>query len=538
MRRWGFFLAIACSLAWGTDALVSNFTFAMVSGSASGELWVLARGDASNGASLLSLAAESGSVQWSGSSSVLFPKDAVGVQDEVLSGVTGEHRRSLALRLGSAIFFQAYGENSSNSSIVPEGLLRIQDGESVVFPVAAAGLGPTEAANWSSPLQVTIGDGSWDKAGKLWLARGQWGICRSSVAPSSWKDTAIADTIPALLLDSALAEWDTIRSSVELDTTTHLPVWALVLDSSKGTMWIGSERGLWRGHRDSSELHLISLGKYDTLRITGIWCDSSGTRIFVESSQRSSATTSSTTQTHSTLWRSLDRGATFTQLGLPYDSLDLSISSVAFVGDIAWLAVQGIENSQSGLLKVSSSGPLTWDDSLRMDDREDASSWIWSLEAGVVDRDILVTGVFSFPLDSGLGLAVTTFGAGISVSADSGQTWKPILNQTSVKGNLKEIRMIPSVLSSGSTSLIAYRLSESAKITIEVFSYDMRKIRTIVRSVARSYDPIRSSDAKTDFWDGTDSRGNSVTMGMYYVRVRDNHGHEGWGKVMWLGGNS
>jgi hypothetical protein len=25
-------------------------------------------------------------------------------------------------------------------------------------------------------------------------------------------------------------------------------------------------------------------------------------------------------------------------------------------------------------------------------------------------------------------------------------------------------------------------------------------------------------------------------MGIYYVRVKDNHGHVGWGKVMSLGG--
>ena len=44
------------------------------------------------------------------------------------------------------------------------------------------------------------------------------------------------------------------------------------------------------------------------------------------------------------------------------------------------------------------------------------------------------------------------------------------------------------------------------------------------------------TNAKEDFWDGMDDGGRPCTMGIYYVRVKDNHGHIGWGKVMSLGG--
>ncbi len=243
----------------------------------------------------------------------------------------------------------------------------------------------------------------------------------------------------------------------------------------------------------------------------------------------------SNTKTISSLWRSVDDGKTFTAVNLPYDSLDISVSSVAFLGDDAWLAVQGIENNWSGLLRINSKGPVAWADSLRLPDREDASNWIWGLDARVIDRDAFITGVSTFPLVSGMGLAVSTYGAGISVSADSGKTWRAILNQTPVKGGLAEVRTVPSVMRYGSGSAINYRLDQQSKVTIEVFGYEMRKVRTVVRNATRAADPIRSSNAREDYWDGRDDAGNYVTVGMYYVRVRDNHGHEAWGKAMWLG---
>ena len=37
-------------------------------------------------------------------------------------------------------------------------------------------------------------------------------------------------------------------------------------------------------------------------------------------------------------------------------------------------------------------------------------------------------------------------------------------------------------------------------------------------------------------WDGLDEAGRPVAMGTYYVKVQDDRGHVGWGKVMSLGG--
>ena len=96
--------------------------------------------------------------------------------------------------------------------------------------------------------------------------------------------------------------------------------------------------------------------------------------------------------------------------------------------------------------------------------------------------------------------------------------------------------MVPSVIAADGESLIAYNLSKESKVTIEIFSYDMRKVRTIVKDALRPASAGRSTNAAEDLWDGRDDMGRAVTMGIYYVRVKDNHGHVGWGKVMTLGG--
>ena len=211
-----------------------------------------------------------------------------------------------------------------------------------------------------------------------------------------------------------------------------------------------------------------------------------------------------------------------------YDKNDFTTSHVAFIGDKAFLSVQAVEGSSSGLLKLDSIGAIPFDD----DDQ-----WLYGLNAGVVDRSVEITSVAAFPLTSKImGLVACTNGAGISVSADTGKSWTHIMNQTAVKNDLGSIRMIPSVIGADNQSLVSYKVSKPSKITIEVFSYDMRKVRTIVKNAERPASTTRSSLATEDFWNGRDDAGRAVAMGIYYIRVKDNHGHVGWGKAITLGG--
>ena len=152
---------------------------------------------------------------------------------------------------------------------------------------------------------------------------------------------------------------------------------------------------------------------------------------------------------------------------------------------------------------------------------------------------MIITSMCAFPLSKNrMGLAIATEGNGISVSADSGATWNVFLNRARLSNNLGSIRMVPSViLAPGEESLVSYKVGKESKVTIEVFSYDMRKVRTIVKDAVRNADAVRSSNPKEDFWDGRDDHGKDCTMGVYYIRVKDNHGHIGWGKAMTLGGS-
>ena len=182
---------------------------------------------------------------------------------------------------------------------------------------------------------------------------------------------------------------------------------------------------------------------------------------------------------------------------------------------------------------LDSAGIRAWDM-----DEDGKSEWLYGYATGAIDRDFRITSICSFPLAKNVtGLALATYGNGISVSADTGKTWTPILNRAKLGNDLGSVRMVPSVITAGDQALVSYKVGKDSKITIDVFSYDMRKIRTIVKSAPRGADASRSTNPKEDFWDGKDKAGRPCTMGVYYVRVKDNHGHIGWGKVMTLGGH-
>lgn len=497
--------------------LLSNFTYDVRPGSQQGELWILCRGDAdtSNGWTLYK------NNQFS---QVILPQDWVGVHDNIFLELTGEYRRTVGLTTGEWQVAQGFVEDSANGFTVPGALLVASRDTVFLESVLAGGLDSITAYAFRKPVEVAAHALQLEKGGNVWLARGPWGITRSVLPVSQWlQGEAFPDSATVWGLDRQASRMRPLDSLEENDS---LAIWSLAIDTVQNRVWLGSSKGLWRGTSPLSPLQLVDLGKEDTLPITGVWASPSGFTIVVESSRLG---TGSEERTISQLWRSTNGGASFDALHFPYDSLELSISSVAFVGADAWLAVQGIGNNHVGLLKIGAKGPEVWSDT-------SSHPWLWGMEAGVLDRNVVVTAIASFPLDGGIGLAASTNGAGVTISADSGRTWIQVLNQKAVRGGLAEVRVIPSVMRFlGTESLVAYRLDQNAKVTIDVFSYDMRKVRTIVSRAPRKADAIRSSVAGQDFWDGRDDAGNSVALGMYYVRVKDDKGHETFGKVLWLG---
>jgi len=520
-----FFVVLFCLFsvlaAPAAERLVSNFTFAVAPGEQTGELRVVARGDVANGISTLELSLADGALQVQGIRNALLDKDYVAVHDRVFADLSGEYRRTpWALDAAGGLWLPYFGKDDAGSWLRPLGLAQFQGGAFAVNVLSSDSLLFSDSLN-ADPLSQAVG--ALVPAGaSLWVAQGAGGLLR-------WNP--LADTGSRWLLEPGQSRLVDAGSVDSVLFKVHAPVFGVAAEPGSDALWLSSAKGLWRRAGDGS-LTRTGLPALDTGRITGVWSGGNPAQIWVESSRYSNSAS------QGELWRSLDSGRTFQTVFPAYDSLNVTVEAVAFVGSEAWLAVISTEGSLSGLLRVGKAGPLAWTDTLPENARSDASSWVWGVDAGVTDRDVYVTSVCSFTLAAGVtGLAVSTYGGGVSVSADSGRTWKPVLNQVAVKGDLAEIRMVPSVLRfEPRSTLVAYQLSQASKVTIEIFSYDMKKVRTLVRDAARSSDPVRSSDPRADVWDGKDDAGRPVALGTYYVKVQDNHGHVGWGKVMSLGG--
>jgi hypothetical protein len=369
---------------------------------------------------------------------------------------------------------------------------------------------------------------AYDSAAKvLWMARGILGLTKYDISAG-----ASNARVGYFVVNAPDLKLDTLTSQDSISGKKKPSVFGIAIHPETSALWLATERGLYQKSASGKVLAKLGITALDTGRVTGVWIGGSPVQIIAETSVRAG----SSTQSH--LWRSWN-GGSFREVVFKdtvgktqknvYDKADYSLSAVAFVGAQAFLSVQTIEGSVSGLLKLDSLGAVPWDNK---------NQWLYALDAGVVDRSTTVTSVCSFPLTASVtGIAVSTYGAGVSVSADSGKTWSYILNQAAVNNNLGSIRMVPSVIVAGGESLVAYKVGKDSRITIEVFSYDMRKVRTIVKNAFRPASSTRSTLASEDFWDGYDDHGRPAAMGIYYVRVRDNHDHTGWGKVMTLGGS-
>ncbi len=506
------------------DGFSSNFTYSAGPGPSNGTLWVVSRGTSGSGVTLVSLSHSAGNIAVSKMQNEILPDSLTPVQDGVFSDITAEHRRTPFAKAGKLGFVVPVIAESDSGYLVPWGYLSARAANAVSTKSLPAPKGEfPEHSEMSHAISAFAYDST---ATTLWMARGIYGLHKEDISGgiNSPKRSHFVVNTKTLKLDS-------LKSSSQIDSVQHPAIYGLARHPD-GTLYLGTSGGLFLFDEASQKLSRTGVKGLDTSRVTGVWIGGEPLQIIVETSRRNK------TSTEDKLWRAYGNGE-FKEVVFRdttgkiqknvYDKNDFTTSDIAFIGDKAFLSVQAVEGSASGLLKLDSIGAVPYDD--------ESNQWLYGLDAGVVDRSVEVTAVTSFPLTSKItGLAVCTNGAGISVSADTGKTWTHIMNQTSVKKDLGSIRMIPSVIGADNQSLVSYKVSKPSKITIEVFSYDMRKVRTIVKDAERPASDTRSTLATEDFWDGRDNAGKAVTMGIYYIRVKDNHGHVGWGKAITLGG--
>jgi hypothetical protein len=531
-RRVAGVVAVASSLALAaTETLFSNWAFSVAPGGDYGSLWVFSRGDMNSGVTRLDLkVSASGQVQVSGTEQGPLSDSVTAVHDGIFTDVNANHRRIPAENAGRlGLVYPMYGLDNNGNLLQPEGIISVRSTEDIFETPLEL---PSAAEELDSAMTYAVSGLAYDSTRKtLWIARGMLGltgydISRGANDPKEFR----------LIFDRENKALDTLKLNASKDLKKYTEVFDVALDPNTRDLWMATARGLWVLSADG---RLASASKVlDSMRVTGVWVGGEPLMVIAETQAQGKESMKGG------LWRKyVEKSGDFAKVPFidvkgnsqkkdVYDNADYTVSNVAFVGKQALVAVRTVGGSVTGLLRVDSLGVRAYESD------EEESQWLFGFEMGVTDRDVMICDIAAFPLEKNTtGLAVATYGNGISVSADTGRTWTPILNRAKLSGNLGTVRMVPSVITAGSESLVSYKVSKDSKITIEVFSYDMKKVRKIVKSAPRFADASRSTNAKEDVWDGLDDYGNPCAMGVYYVRVKDNHGHVGWGKVMTLGGS-
>ena len=475
------------------EILFSNWAVSVAPGPGDGQLWVYSRGEVNQGVALLNLNLDA-------SRKVKVGKPQVEPVDNEFS----------------AVHYQTYADKLA---------------ERRRFPMESAG-----------DLGVVLPMFGLDEEDHFLEPRGFFSLREAGTIPTPLDMPALVESIenPMDYAVSGFAYQPSKKVKMPAagtsDFSKYLDIFDLEQNPETGDLWIATAQGLWM---QSATGDVVSASKaLEKERVTGVWIGGKPLQAIVETSSLHKGVLTGA------LWRKilgtkddfkkvvfLDSAGKIQKKDV-YDNADYTVTGVAFMGDKAYVGVWVAGGSVSGYLLLDAKGVRTHGKGT-----ESTDLWLNGFETGVTDRDAIITSITNFPLNAKtMGLAVATDGNGISVSADSGKTWTPVLNRARLGGNLGSVRMVPSVIVAGGESLVSYKVGKDSKITIEVFSYDMRRVRKIVSGAPRSADESRSTNAKEDFWDGMDDAGRPCTMGIYYVRVKDNHGHVGWGKVMSLGG--
>lgn len=211
-----FFCAIS---VFAAESLVSNFTFAVAPGPSTGTLWVLSRGDAGSGVTLVTLALGESQVNVISMKSDFFDQEKTAVHDGVFSDVTGETRRTPFLyteKLGFVV--PMLGLDSVESFRQPEGFYSVKTARILETPLDEPIVELDSA--YSSPMAKSIGAFAYDTSTSvLWFSRGVLGLERYDVS-SSISDPKIANFV----LDAKDGSLDTLNRNKKINASENPPI--------------------------------------------------------------------------------------------------------------------------------------------------------------------------------------------------------------------------------------------------------------------------------------------------------------------------
>ena len=524
-----------CTSVFAGETLFSNYVFAVGPSGQTGGLWAFSRDGSYSGVSLLkfNVSNKNTVITESTAQAPVETDTLTAARYEIFEEDYAERRRIPAIYAGTrfGLVLPMFAMDKDDRYRIPAGYYTIRDLKNVLenpldVPPTVADLDTLK----KNPMMYATSGFAYDSTAKrLWVARGALGLMVHDVSGNKTRDTTF-------VLNVKSKKFEVMKDYSELDLKKYPEIFDVRLHPETGDLWLATAQGVWV--KSSGELKNIWKNSKSP-RVTGLWMGGEPLQIIAETSDKKND------NVVGGLWRLYGENAKeFVKVNFLdtagkvqkkdiYDESDYTVSDVAFIGKTAFVLVRAVGGTTSGFFKLDSLGIKAWEK-----DDDGKLQWLYGYETGATDRRAVITSMCSFPISKNrTGLAIATYGNGVSVSADSGATWSVVLNRAKLDNNLGSIRMVPSVITPGDEALVSYKLGRESKITIEVFSYDMRKVRTIVKDAVRNADASRSTNPKEDFWDGRDDHGKDCTMGVYYIRVKDNHGHIGWGKAMTLGGN-
>jgi hypothetical protein len=107
-----------------------------------------------------------------------------------------------------------------------------------------------------------------------------------------------------------------------------------------------------------------------------------------------------------------------------------------------------------------------------------------------------------------------------------------------IKNGLAETYALPGIITDdprwSPKAVIVYKLTRDANVTIRIYDYNMQYVKSIVENAPRkAAAPLgRSTDSRSDVWDGTTASGRPVAPGVYYFKITASTGERSFGKVV------
>ena len=209
---------------------------------------------------------------------------------------------------------------------------------------------------------------------RLRVARGAAGLGLYDVSGNSSKQGMFQLNLKTGTLDTAKANY-------KWKNDVNPRVFDVKQNPTTGDLWLATSKGLWKRTADG-KVSKISTSLDTNARVTGLWMGGDPLTIIAETSRMEKESMKGA------LWVLRDGAKDFVKVDFldtagkkqkkdVYDDGDYTVSSVAFIGNVAYVGVLGSGYSVGGYFKLDSTGIRAWD----MDD-DGKNQWLYGYATG------------------------------------------------------------------------------------------------------------------------------------------------------------